>query len=125
MDLDVKITYMDDLPVKGIFIPDLDAIFINSNLEEHQQERVLKHELLHCIEHRHSAGLYTATQAERLKMEAEANTFMLKEALSEYALDTGVDIRDINPVRFLETQGLSLNFGSKVRRLIADQKLMS
>lgn len=120
MDLDVKITYVDDLPVKGIFMPDLDAIFINSSLEEHEQKHVLKHELLHCIEHRHSAGLYTATQAERLKMEAEANTFMLKEALSEYASDAGMEIEDINPVRFLETQGLSLNFESKVRRILKE-----
>lgn len=121
----VDVFYYSPMPVKGLYVPSYNVIFIDSSLNDHEQEQVLRHELLHCIEHRHSIGLYTATEAERLKMEAEANTFMLKEALSEYALDTGVDIRDINPVRFLETQGLSLNFESKVRRLIADQKLMS
>lgn len=120
LNLDVKIAYMDNLPVKGVFLPDLNTIFINSNLEEHQQEFVLKHELLHCIEHRHQAGLYTATQAERLKMEAEANTFMLKEILNEYSLKTGVDVQDINPVRFLEMQGLSLNLEPKLRKILKE-----
>ena len=120
MNLDVKIIYVDDLPVQGVFLPDFNIIFINSDLDEHQQEFVLKHELLHCIEHKHQAGLYTATQAERLKMEAEANTFMLKEILNEYSLKTGVDVRDINPVRFLETQGLSLNFEPKLRKILKE-----
>ncbi len=53
-------------------------------------------------------------------MEAEANTFMLKEILNEYSLKTGVDVRDINPVRFLEMQGLSLNFESKVKRILKE-----
>lgn len=120
MNLDVKIAYMDNLPIKGVFLPDLNTIFINSNLEEHQQEFVLKHELLHCIEHRHQAGLYTATQAERLKMEAEANTFMLKEILHEYILTECVDIQDINPVCFLENQGLSLNLEPKLRKILKE-----
>lgn len=120
MNLDVKIIYVDDLPVQGVFLPDFNIIFINSDLDEHQQEFVLKHELLHCIEHKHQAGLYTATQAERLKMEAEANTFMLKEILNEYSLKTGVDMRDINPVRFLEMQGLSLNFEPKLRKILKE-----
>lgn len=120
MNLDVKIIYVDDLPVQGVFLPDFNIIFINSDLDEHQQEFVLKHELLHCIEHKHQAGLYTATQAERLKMKAEANTFMLKEILNEYSLKTGVDMRDINPVRFLEMQGLSLNFEPKLRKILKE-----
>lgn len=120
MNLDVKIIYVDDLPVQGVFLPDFNIIFINSDLDEHQQEFVLKHELLHCIEHKHQAGLYTATQAERLKMEAEANTFMLKEILNEYILTECVDIQDINPVCFLENQGLSLNLEPKLRKILKE-----
>ena len=80
MNLDVKIAYMDNLPVKGVFLPDLNTIFINSNLEEHQQEFVLKHELLHCIEHRHQTGLYTATQGLSLNFESKVKR-ILKESI--------------------------------------------
>lgn len=53
-------------------------------------------------------------------MEAEATEYMLKETLSEYVLDNSVDIRDINPVTFLEVQGLSLNLEPKLRKILKE-----
>lgn len=51
-------------------------------------------------------------------MEAEANDFMLRETLMEYIATNNVDVSEINPVVFLETQGLSLNFETKIKDII-------
>lgn len=114
----VDVFYYSPMPVKGLYLPSYNVIFIDSSLNDHEQEQVLRHELLHCIEHRHSIGLYTATEAERLKMEAEANDFMLRETLMDYITTNNIDVSEINPVVFLETQGLSLNFEARIKDII-------
>ncbi|WP_278744031.1 ImmA/IrrE family metallo-endopeptidase [Ligilactobacillus agilis] len=114
----VDVFYYSPMPVKGLYLPSYNVIFIDSSLNDNEQEQVLRHELLHCIEHRHSIGLYTATEAERLKMEAEANDFMLRETLMDYVTTNNIDVSEINPVVFLETQGLSLNFEARIKDII-------
>lgn len=114
----VDVFYYSPMPVKGLYLPSYNVIFIDSSLNDNEQEQVLRHELLHCIEHRHSIGLYTATEAERLKMEAEANDFMLRETLMDYITTNNIDVSEINPVVFLETQGLSLNFEARIKDII-------
>lgn len=118
--LDVKVKYSSELDVEGTYLASLNWIIINSNLSEVKQYEVLLHELGHAALQRGEIELYHATQTEHLKMEAEANTFMLKETLSEYVLDNSVDIRDINPVTFLEVQGLSLNLEPKLRKILKE-----
>lgn len=51
-------------------------------------------------------------------MEAEANDFMLRETLMDYVATNNIDVSEINPVVFLETQGLSLNFETKIKDII-------
>ncbi|WP_290033690.1 ImmA/IrrE family metallo-endopeptidase [Ligilactobacillus cholophilus] len=99
-ELNVKVVCSPLLDKKGYCVELLNIIVINSNLSEQQQKNVLLHELGHIAKQRHEANLYSKTEAMRLKMEHEANEFMVNKIVNDYISNTGVEISDVNYQNF-------------------------
>ncbi|WP_270312191.1 hypothetical protein [Ligilactobacillus agilis] len=59
-------------------------------------------------------------QRERLKMEHEADCFMLKEEVKNYLACNNIDKDDFNAIIFLQTNGFSLKFESDVKKIITN-----
>ena len=73
----VRVRYLD-LHKEGLYIDALRVIVVSSRLDDKDQERVILHELGHAVEHQGCGALYTATQTQHIKMEGEANEYMLR-----------------------------------------------
>ncbi|MVZ47479.1 ImmA/IrrE family metallo-endopeptidase, partial [Escherichia coli] len=72
--IDVEITNIES---EGFYLPKLKTIFINQNLDELEQKKVLLHESRHALSHNELISLYSKTVFHS-KMEDEANRFMIE-----------------------------------------------
>lgn len=75
--------YLIDMDGKGYYIPEWRKIFINQGLPEELIKMVILHELKHAITHGEYKLLYKSFNY-RLKMEKEANQYMLDETVKEH-----------------------------------------
>ncbi|HFU5916846.1 TPA: ImmA/IrrE family metallo-endopeptidase, partial [Enterococcus faecium] len=78
--IDVEITNIES---EGFYLPKLRTIFINQNLDELEQKKVLLHESRHALSHNELISLYSKTVFHS-KMEDEANRFMIEVLLQDY-----------------------------------------
>lgn len=75
--------YLIDMEGKGYYIPGWRKIFINQRLPEPLIKIAILHELKHAISHGEYSLLYRSFNF-RLKMEKEANQYMLDETIKEH-----------------------------------------
>lgn len=54
------------------------------------------HEIGHATKHQNESSLYCSTASSHLKMEYEADKFMVNELVHEYLLQSGVEAKDVN-----------------------------
>ncbi len=78
--------YLLDMEGKGYYIPEWRKIFINQRLPGPLIKIVILHELKHAITHSEYSLLYRSFNF-RLKMEKEANQYMLDETIKEHEGD--------------------------------------
>lgn len=71
-----------DIESHGFYVPSEKTIFVNQNLTEEVQKEVILHEACHALNHDELAALYNKTVF-RLKMENEANSFMINFLIKE------------------------------------------
>lgn len=114
----VHIEFVKFYDCNGFYLPAMNMIFINDSLSDEMKLGVILHEIAHCKKHKDKAILYELATNERLKMEREANTFMLQEQLELYIRTNNVEKEDINAITFLQSQGLSLKFEADIKKII-------
>ena len=108
----------DELDCGGLYVDELNWIIVDNRLNEHEQEKVILHELGHAAKQKGLSNLYNATTALHTKMEAEANRFMIREELENYRLE--YDETELSPVKFLESFGLPLAFEPYVSKVLSE-----
>lgn len=75
-----------DMEGPGYYLPELKKMFINQSLMEDEIKLTVLHELKHALDHEDFSELYKSF-VYRLKMEREANDYMLNEMLKEHEGD--------------------------------------
>lgn len=105
-----------DIDNDGYYEPITKTIFINYNLNETEYEKIILHELGHFIFHQHLVPLYKMP-VPHLKMEYEANCFMVKQLIDMY-LDYDEVITDINYVQFMNYYGLDNTYEAAVKSVL-------
>lgn len=118
-ELGLDVIFVEGMDRKGLYVPDINLIVLNSDLNEKEQIRITLHEICHHLKHKEEAILYKM-QNERLKMEHEADCFMLKEEVKSYLACNNIDKDNFNVVNFLQSAGLSLKFESDVKKIISN-----
>ena len=116
----VHIKFVKFYDCNGFYLPAMNTIFINDSLSDEMKLGVILHEIAHCKKHKDKAILYKLATNERLKMEREANTFMLQEQLELYIRTNNIEKEDINAITFLQSQGLSLKFEADIKKIISN-----
>lgn len=107
LGLDLDIELQDD--VKGLYLPQLNIIYIREDLTIHEQENVILHELGHChYGHVHYA-CHTVQHSSR--QEAEANYYMIRYQFRQWILtwDFAPEPEELNINQFMDAYGLSGN----------------
>lgn len=77
----IKVVFLE-LENPGYYNQELKIIFVNQNQSEEEIKRVLYHEMKHALDHSDYVILYKKPIA-HLKMEAEANEYMIKKIIEE------------------------------------------
>lgn len=70
-----------DMVKDGYYVPEWNMIFINQNLSEDDMKLVVLHELKHALDH-HDYSMLHKSLYYKMKMEKEANDFMLHETIA-------------------------------------------
>ena len=94
----------DDIEAPALYIAAIHTIVVSTNLNESEQKHALRHELAHVEQ---SNSLYRASAAQKLKLEYEANCYMVSDLLRTYLSQTDQALEDINYITFMEQVGLS------------------
>lgn len=82
--LNVTVIYDEGLEMEGSYLPTLNLIVINDNLDDFRKLKALLHELGHACEHKDNYELYKVTYALKSKMEFEADEFMIDAIIEEH-----------------------------------------
>lgn len=104
------ITYYQGQPV----------MMLQEGLPEIRENEVVAHELGH-YDHDNDAvvyGNYKDNDRTRTVMESQANAAMLKQTLTEYLNYNDLTPKEINPVQFLQSYGLSLGLEDSINGLL-------
>lgn len=122
-EYDIVLQYSSLLEDKGFYIPELNIIVVNSNLNEVEQLKVILHELTHAANDREDAQLYEKVETLRQKMECEANKFMVSGMLDEYMNEADLEPYEVNYTDFLAGSELEPSYDTLVIKLLK-QKIM-
>ena len=117
-ELKVKIIYDNCLEKDGHYIASCNIIVINNNLDESDKTLVLLHELGHAAMHQDNYYLYKLTYSLHLKMENEAEEFMIEETLESYLSSGLLEVTQINCVNFLEENKFNTRYEPFIKNLI-------
>lgn len=104
----------------GYYAPELNAIFIDKKLDKCQHEAVLLHELGHAAKQKNEIELYNATKTMKLKMECEANRFMISYLFHRYIKYTGEEPYGVDYLEFMRQNDIPLRDEDIVKEIIAD-----
>ena len=116
--LHIIVKYTSEFESAGVYIPELNWIIINSNLNEYDQLETLLHELGHACQHHDCFELYNTTINNHLKCEYEADTFMIEELVEKYMSVNNIDIEQINYVNFIVDNDLSTSYIPMLQKIL-------
>jgi Predicted Zn peptidase len=121
-EYDIGLQYSSLLEDEGFYIPELNIIVVNSDLNEVEQLKVVLHELTHAANDRKDAQLYERIETLRQSMECEANKFMISGMLDEYMSISNLSPDEVNYADFLAGSELEPSYDTLVIKLLK-QKL--
>lgn len=116
--LHIIVKYTSEFENAGVYIPELNWIIINSNLNEYDQLETLLHELGHACQHHDCVELYNSTLASHSKCEYEADKFMLEELVENYMSINNLDASQINYVNFIVDNNLSTYYIPTLQKIL-------
>ena len=116
--LHIIVKYTSEFESAGVYIPELNWIIINSNLNEYDQLETLLHELGHACQHHDCFELYNTTINNHLKCEYEADTFMIEELVEKCMSVNNIDIEQINYVNFIVDNDLSTSYIPMLQKIL-------
>lgn len=116
--LHIIVKYTSEFESSGVYIPELNWIIINSNLNEYDQLETLLHELGHACQHHDCVELYNSTLASHSKCEYEADKFMLEELVENYMSINNLDISQVNYVNFIVDNNLSTYYIPTLQKIL-------
>lgn len=105
-----------DLKDAGYYLPKSKTMFVAERLSELDQIKVILHEAGHGILHDDLQILYLL-EGFHIKMEYQAERFMLSELLKIYVSMTGMDIQDFDFMKFIEQNDLDPNYQDIIKEL--------
>ena len=116
--LHIIVKYTSEFESAGVYIPELNWIIINSNLNEYDQLETLLHELGHACQHHDCFELYNTTINNHLKCEYEADTFMIEELVEKCMSVNNIDIEQINYVNFIVDNDISTSYIPMLQKIL-------
>lgn len=116
--LHIIVKYTSKFENAGVYIPELNWIIINSNLNEYDQLETLLHELGHACQHHDCVELYNSTLASHSKCEYEADRFMLEELVENYMSINNLDASQVNYVNFIVDNNLSTYYIPTLQKIL-------
>lgn len=89
-NLDVQVIY-GDFHKLAFYHPATNNIYLSSSLEGIDKRNHFLHEAGHAILHLKYKAIYNTTPVSHLKMESEANNYMVNKIVQEYVETYGID----------------------------------
>lgn len=107
-DIEITLIYSDcRLDTPATYISKYNAVIVDNTANNEDIEKALLHELGHKIKHENVKELYHSAPSTHIKMEHEANEFMVNELVSEYINSNYADASTINFSNFATSNHLS------------------
>lgn len=107
-DIEITLIYSGvSLDTTATYLPALNVAIIDNTANEEDIKKALLHELGHKINHENIKELYNSAPSTHIKMEHEADEFMINELVSEYISCNGTDASTINFSNFATNNHLS------------------
>lgn len=107
-DTEITLIYSDvSLDATATYLPTLNIAIIDNTAKSEEIKKALLHELGHKIKHENVKELYHSAPSTHIKMEHEANEFMVNELVSEYINSNYADESTINFSDFATNNHLS------------------
>lgn len=116
-ELNVEIIYKNYTDKDGFYIPCINTIVLSSSLDELQKKLVLLHELGHAAKHQDNYILYNRLLGFHLKMENEAEKFMIEKLFTMYLDNPDINPDIFNSIYFLNIHELNLSYEGFVKDL--------
>ena len=118
--LGVSIEEHPTLDAEGHYFPAINAIVLDAKLTGMKRTLILLHELGHACLHHDERELYNLTASMHLKMETEADLFMINKIIEHRFNDSDFEPDSFNYMNFLESYDLNPNYESAVKEMIED-----
>ena len=100
-DVKVKLLYSSlNLDTVASYIPNFNLFIVDNTANENEINKAVLHELGHSIKHTNIKELYNCAPVCRLKMEREANQFMVNELIDDYLQDSSIELESVNYINF-------------------------
>ena len=81
-------------------MPKFNLFIVDNTANENEINKAVLHELGHLIKHTNIKELYNCAPVCRLKMEHEANQFMVDELVDDYLENSNVEPETVNYIDF-------------------------
>ncbi|MBD9712270.1 ImmA/IrrE family metallo-endopeptidase [Enterococcus faecium] len=117
-ELGVKVEERENLDADGHYVAYMNTIVIKANLSKYRRQRTLLHELGHASKHHDNYFLYNLAFSLHSKMEYEADRFMIENLLDSYIAKSELEPHNINYMKFIEDNNLSVRFEPLVKELL-------
>lgn len=116
--LGILIMYVPQLDGLGQYIASLNAIVLDSRLEERERLLVLLHELGHASKHAGNCVLYNRTFALHSKMENEADEFMITKLIEAKVNEPDFEPSSFSITDFLDSYEIDYSYECFVKKFI-------
>lgn len=119
-ELNIHIVYDPNLDKSAHYIPRINCIVLNTNLDEFDMTKALLHELGHAAQHQGNQVLYHTTHSMHEKMENEAEVFMIRQLIKQYLSLPGADINAVNYIDFIANNELDMSLAPTIQKMFLE-----